>query len=105
MIIETPSYKYSCSKCNYEWFSVDRPKVPQCPRCHGSKTLDEEVLENIREKLKDIPGEEYCKLIELSQKVQSFPMMPDVCFACSNHPKNGGSGVCHCILGSQDTWR
>ena len=22
------------------------------------------------------------------------------CDACSNNPKNGGSGICHCILGS-----
>ena len=24
----------------------------------------------------------------------------DSCKNCSNHPKNGGSGMCHCILGS-----
>lgn len=23
------------------------------------------------------------------------------CEFCSNNPKNGGSGICHCILGSQ----
>ena len=22
----------------------------------------------------------------------------DPCFGCSNHPSNGGSGVCHCTL-------
>ena len=26
---------------------------------------------------------------------------PSQCKNCSNHPKNGGSGVCHCILGQQ----
>lgn len=25
------------------------------------------------------------------------------CDSCSNNPKNGGSGICHCILGLQDT--
>jgi hypothetical protein len=25
--------------------------------------------------------------------------VPDSCKACSNHPVNGGSGICHCILG------
>lgn len=25
--------------------------------------------------------------------------MPDACKNCSNHPNNGGSGICHCILG------
>ena len=23
------------------------------------------------------------------------------CLNCSNNPKNGGSGICHCILGQQ----
>lgn len=23
----------------------------------------------------------------------------DVCKSCTNHPSNGGSGICHCILG------
>lgn len=26
------------------------------------------------------------------------------CDTCSNNPKNGGSGICHCILGLQDTY-
>lgn len=25
--------------------------------------------------------------------------IPDGCKKCSNHPSNGGSGICHCILG------
>jgi hypothetical protein len=23
----------------------------------------------------------------------------DACTGCTNNPKNGGSGICHCILG------
>ena len=26
--------------------------------------------------------------------------IPNPCKTCSNHPSNGGSGICHCILGS-----
>lgn len=26
--------------------------------------------------------------------------IPDACKNCSNHPSNGGSGICHCTLGS-----
>lgn len=26
--------------------------------------------------------------------------IPSYCMGCSNHPINGGSGICHCILGS-----
>lgn len=25
--------------------------------------------------------------------------VPEACKNCSNHPSNGGSGLCHCILG------
>jgi hypothetical protein len=25
--------------------------------------------------------------------------MPQACQNCSNHPENGGSGICHCTLG------
>ena len=25
--------------------------------------------------------------------------IPEPCKACPNHPSNGGSGICHCILG------
>ena len=25
--------------------------------------------------------------------------IPDSCKNCPNHPSNGGSGICHCILG------
>ena len=27
-------------------------------------------------------------------------MFPPACRNCSNHPRNGGSGICHCTLGS-----
>lgn len=26
--------------------------------------------------------------------------IPEYCKACPNHPSNGGSGICHCILGT-----
>lgn len=26
--------------------------------------------------------------------------IPAACRSCSNHPSNGGSGICHCTLGS-----
>jgi hypothetical protein len=29
-----------------------------------------------------------------------FKLIPAPCRGCPNHPSNGGSGICHCILGS-----
>lgn len=26
------------------------------------------------------------------------------CDGCSNNPKNGGSGICHCTLGQSEIW-
>jgi len=37
-------------------------------------------------------------------KVNDYGNIPLVCKRCRNHPSNGGSGVCHCILGNQTTW-
>lgn len=42
---------------------------------------------------KEIPPVEYINFYENSP-----------CINCSNNPKNGGSGICHCILGSQITY-
>lgn len=33
------------------------------------------------------------------ENTQSDPRSP--CYRCNNNPKNGGSGICHCILGNQ----
>lgn len=30
--------------------------------------------------------------------------IPDNCKYCTNHPSNGGSGICHCILGNNITF-
>ncbi|MDT3386701.1 MAG: hypothetical protein LIR46_02905 [Bacteroidota bacterium] len=30
-----------------------------------------------------------------------FDNIPEGCRHCSNHPSNGGSGICHCIIGTQ----
>ena len=32
----------------------------------------------------------------------TFNNLPSTCEGCSNNPKNGGSGICHCILGMPD---
>ena len=34
----------------------------------------------------------------------SFTDIPLTCRNCPNHPSNGGSGICHCILGTQSIY-
>ena len=38
------------------------------------------------------------------QPTRTFPNIPEPCQNCSNHPSNGGSGICHCILGTQNIY-
>ena len=33
------------------------------------------------------------------QDLKSFSYIPPACRACGNHPGNGGSGFCSCVLG------
>ena len=35
--------------------------------------------------------------------VTTYTYIPPACRSCPNHPSNGGSGVCHCILGLAQT--
>ena len=32
--------------------------------------------------------------------VNTVSSIPDPCRSCPNHPSNGGSGICHCTLGT-----
>ena len=48
----------------------------------------------------DIKGTSYVLMEEALNEIPSFSI-PDACKYCSNHPSNGGSGICHCILGNQ----
>ena len=36
----------------------------------------------------------------ISLNSNGFVSTPYPCLTCPNHPTNGGSGICHCILGS-----
>ena len=39
-----------------------------------------------------------------TQFVSTTAYIPPACKNCSNHPSNGGNGVCFCTLGSQVTY-
>ena len=48
----------------------------------------------------------YCKTTEcINQAFKGFfepdVFIPPACKHCLNHPSNGGSGICNCILGLQ----
>lgn len=46
-------------------------------------------------------SEEIRKLLGMSNSMEIWTnSIPSTCRNCSNHPSNGGSGICHCINGS-----
>ena len=42
------------------------------------------------------------KIAEVPDYDYLFPQ--NWCAACPNHPANGGSGICHCVLGTQTVY-
>ena len=48
------------------------------------------------QKWKYIPG---CGQLDDNGKNFYTSYIPEACRHCSNHPSNGGSGICQCILG------
>ena len=60
----------------------------------------------------EITVEELNKLLDKARKdafkrynkfytTSDYYYIPEACRNCSNHPSNGGSGICQCILGQQ----
>lgn len=57
-----------------------------CPMCASI------IHKNNGDKKSDPP-------IQISHSILDFISEP--CKHCKNHPSNGGSGICHCILGQK----
>ena len=60
-----------------------------------AQTIETESIEQIRWE-RDVAIQQ---LADLGYGLGEKPISP--CQNCSNNPKNGGSGICHCILGTQ----
>ena len=43
---------------------------------------------------------EYVKKVTTGVNFYDLMGIPPACRNCGNHPVNGGSGICHCTLGS-----
>lgn len=89
IIIET------CPKCGHDLIdtviAVD-PPIPrkECPSCGW-------YWEGKRERVIRVPfmGNNFDWPVEPQRTAY-----PSACACCPNHPSNGGSGICHCILGT-----
>ena len=96
--------RYTCPKCGTDlinsMLTSDPPKNRvDCPNC-GWFHIEEEQDDVVRipytvkkDNVVDMGNDFaiYCN--------DTMFKIPEACRGCSNHPSNGGSGVCHCILG------
>ena len=73
------------------------------------KELREEIIQS------DISGADLRIVLDILNKyidkphlTESFtyelPFSNSACDGCVNNPKNGGSGICNCIIGSMTMW-
>ena len=77
-----PIPKKKCFSCGWSWIG-EPDEVIRVP--FGGNTYRQDENEN-------------CSL-----SVGNF-FQSSACKLCSNNPANGGSGICHCILGQQAIW-
>lgn len=65
-------------------------------------TINPEMIKVAINAIKQIIKNEFTPNINLDNTYASttdYTYIPPACKACLNHPSNGGSGICHCILG------
>ena len=97
IIVET------CPECGHDLISEQIATYPPIPRkkcfnCGWSWT-------GVPEKVVRVPFKKHDNYININNCLDNSyeQIKQSTCDKCSNNPKNGGSGVCHCILGSMTT--
>lgn len=80
--------QYKCSVCTDIISTYDPPNV--CEQCGSiNKYKGNSILVSIKDE------QDIFDIGQLDFQQNS------ACITCSSNPKNGGSGICHCILGQQ----
>lgn len=71
--------------------------------CFATVELHDEILDKIHSELKEsqpeFPELSHIPYINNCSSIVD-QTIPEPCRNCSNHPSNGGSGICFCTLGS-----
>lgn len=88
MLTKKIKYEYTCLLCNFKFESETEIESQLCPKCmHIYKITYPEPI-----KPYDYP-DGYPPQITYTNNTDVDP-----CLHCSNHPRNGGSGVCLCTI-------
>lgn len=88
----------TCPMCGHDLINeiiATYPPIPRkkCSQCGWSWEGEPEQI--IRVPFKEPPN---------IVSVADFKQTPNPCRTCSNHPSNGGSGICFCTLGMPHTY-
>ena len=93
---------YTCPKCGSDLIDLvittNPPKSgKQCPNCgwhHIEESEEQEIRIPYPGYFKEVPNVATSTFTDID-----FAFQNDACSKCSQNPKNGGSGICHCTLG------
>lgn len=84
-----PILKKKCLHCGWSW-TGKREEVVRIPFSDIDTNIDDTV---------PIASNDFINATYEDSMVGNCEQ--SACINCPNNPKNGGSGVCHCILGQQ----
>lgn len=83
-----PIPQKKCFNCGWEW-TGEREEVVRVPFGGNTYTSDRTYL---------FPDWKSIPEVQIEEPLSGYS--EPSCEYCSNNPRNGGSGICHCILGS-----
>lgn len=89
-----PIPRKSCPSCGWSW-EGEREEVIRVP--FGGNSL---IVDDLVDLFKDVNLEDNTLLNNYNLNDATIGTFEQsACVNCSNNPKNGGSGICHCTLG------
>ena len=93
----------TCDKLNMKWLFDYYDKLEWWQSDMFDGEFEDLLIKNYVE-VEDKPEYAYYNMQFLEQNVYSLSQVPPSCQGCSNHPSNGGCGICHCTLGLSEIW-
>lgn len=82
-----PQRQFVCPSCGWQHWHEDKEEIIRIP--YGGNSLPKRDFS-----LLDLPYYNYVSTTPSTSK--------GICEFCPTNPKNGGDGICHCILGGID---
>lgn len=95
-----PINRYVCHSCG--WSHSEQEKVVRIP--FGGNMLNNTPKQKVDDMvdLTDYKPNHVITTLNTPMQPSNAMYESSSCVHCTNNPKNGGSGICHCILGSQE---